>query len=491
MNSQNTKTNRARRVVVIGGSMAGLLSAKVLSKHFDRVTVIERDSFPDSAEPRTGTPQARHVHVLLARGMRSLEAFFPGLRADMLAEGALEIKGGSDIAWLNPAGWGVTFTSSVKALSFSRSLLDWVVRRHLSAIPNIEFLENREVTELLINESGDCLTGVAFRNRSGDAQDEEWRASDLIVDASGRASKTPHWLAALGCGRPAETVVNAHLGYASRVYQIPDNFEADWKGIFVQAAPPKHCRGGLLFPIEGNRWLVTLVGGDRDYPSNDEDGFLQFARSLRSSIIYDAIKSAEPLTPIAVHRGTENRRRHYEQMSRLPDGLVVVGDGACAFNPVYGQGMTTSALGAELLDRCLEEQLRRNGMDLTGLGRRFQQELAKVNADPWMLSTGEDYRYLNAEGGAPNRLNRFMHRYVDQIQQLITYHPGVRQSFLEVQGMLKPPQALFAPGIVIRVLGNLLRNLFRLALGRSAQATGQSYKMAMTSMRHKTSPPGI
>lgn len=183
MNSQNTKTNRARRVVVIGGSMAGLLSAKVLSKHFDRVTVIERDSFPDSAEPRTGTPQAHHVHVLLARGMRSLEAFFPGLRADMLAEGALEIEGGSDIAWLNPAGWGITFTSSVKALSFSRSLLDWVVRRHLSAIPNIEFLENREVTELLINESGDCLTGVAFRNRSGDAQDEEWRASDLIVDA--------------------------------------------------------------------------------------------------------------------------------------------------------------------------------------------------------------------------------------------------------------------------------------------------------------------
>ena len=109
--------------------------------------------------------------------------------------------------------------------------------------------------------------------------------------------------------------------------------------MFVQSAPPEHPRGGALFPIEGNRWLVSLFGGDGQYPPTDQAGFLEFARSLRTPIIARALASAEPLSEIVATRATANRRRHYEKLSGLPDGVIAVGDSVCAFNPVYAQGM--------------------------------------------------------------------------------------------------------------------------------------------------------
>lgn len=486
-NQSKTTLISNQTAVVIGGSMAGLLAARVLSQHFDQVVVIERDQYPTRPEPRPNTPQANHVHVLLARGLQSFEGFFPGLRKEMLAEGALEIETSADIAWLNPAGWGVRFDSGVRALSFSRGLLDWVVRRRLAAFNNIHFLDNRLVTELIADEAGKRLIGVTFRHRQNDGENdsgEEWLAADLIIDSAGRASKTPQWLAALGYQRPTETIVNAHLGYSSRLYRIPQDFNADWKATFVQSAPPEHIRGGILFPIEGNRWLVTMVGGEKDYPPTDEEGFLSFARSLRNSIIYDAIKNAEPLSPIFAHRGTENRRRHYEQLKRMPEGLIVIGDGACAFNPVYGQGMTTAALGAEWLNECLRKQFANGQHEITGLGRKFQRGLARLNASPWMLSTGEDYRYRKAEGGSPNLFNRFMHWFIDQILQLTTYDISVRQSFLSVQGMLKSPTTLFAPKIFLRVLRNARRNLF----SRAEKKKTAKVETPSLAFRDKASP---
>jgi hypothetical protein len=265
----------------------------------------------------------------------------------------------------------------------------------------------------------------------------------------------PQWLAAIGCDAPKETVVNAHLGYASRLYRIPAGFEADWKAFFVQAAPPDRTRAGVLFPIEGGRWMVTLGGGDRDYPPTDEEGFLAFARSLPTPEFYEAIKEAEPLTPISGYRTTENRWRHYERMKRWPERLVVLGDGACAFNPVYGQGMTMAARGAQLLDQVLIKG-RRGPDRLRGLGRAFQQRLARINGEPWLLATGEDYRYRGCEGAPPSRSLRLMHKYMDRIFVISTENSYVRQRFLEVQQMLKPPTTLFSPRVVGRVVWSLI-----------------------------------
>jgi 2-polyprenyl-6-methoxyphenol hydroxylase-like FAD-dependent oxidoreductase len=473
--SRRSGFNDSRHAVVIGGGMAGLLAARVLSDHFDQVTVIERDRYPATPAPRPGVPQSRHLHALLARGLKILGELFPGLSDELIAAGAVEIDVGSDLAWLNPAGWGINANFGISALSFSRDLIDLAVRRRVSSIPNVRLLEDSEVKKLVTNERGDAISGVSFRRRNQTREandDEEFLAADLAVDAGGRASRLPQWLSAIGYEPPVETVIDAHLGYASRLYKIPAGFDACWKGAIVQAAPPAHIRGGIMFPIEGRRWIVTLIGGDRDYAPIDEENFLAFAGSLRSPLIYEAIRDAEPLTPISGYRATENRRRHYEQLKRWPEALIVIGDGACAFNPVYGQGMTTAAIGAEWLGRCLREQLGRGNGKSGGLARRFQRGLAGLNADPWTLSSSADYRYHDAEGGAPNQMTRFMHRYVDQVLLLSTRDAGVRKRFLQAQGMLKPSSELFKPGVFARVIWGMMSDVFRRAKGEDRRMAG-------------------
>jgi 2-polyprenyl-6-methoxyphenol hydroxylase-like FAD-dependent oxidoreductase len=440
--------------VVIGGSMAGLLAARVLADFFERVTIIERDQFPFGPVPRKGVPQAQHLHALLPRGRVILEELFPGLSEQLIAAGATVTDMANDVAWRTPAGWGARFRSGVTLIPCSRDLLEWTVRRRVSALPRVSFLEECDVTGLL--PSGAGVAGVRIRHRSragGEGPIENAIEADLVVDASGRGSHAPQWLEALGYPRPQETVINSFLGYASRVYERPAGSPSDWVGLFVQAAPPDVLRGGLVFPIEGNRWQLTLIGLGKDYPPADDAGFLDFARSLATSELYDAVKGATPISPIRVFRATENRLRHYERLERMPEGFVVLGDGACAFNPVYGQGMSAAAVGALALARCVREQRKRQpGGDLRGLTRRFQRALSKANAAPWMLSTGEDFRVRETVGATQPRITRLIHRYMDRVVSLSTREPGVRMALLKVFSLLEPPSTLFRPWVVLRVL---------------------------------------
>ena len=459
----NTRGNRevqsdvvGRHAVVLGGSLAGLLAARVLADHFDHVTLIERDAYPETAEVRKGIPQANHVHALLLRGRQVLEEFFPGLQDEMVAAGVPLVDMADDMPWFTRAGWGIRFPSELKVLAFTRPVLDLHVRRRLAQNPKIEIADQMEVLRLVRDANENRIAGVMVIPRASEADRrvaQELRA-DLVVDTTGRASRAPRWLKDIGYEPPQETVINAHLGYASRLYRIPENFNAGWTCAIVQSAPPQRKRGGLVFKVEGDRWLVTLVGGGRDYPPSDEQAFLEFADSLPVPMIADAIRSAEPVSPIRTHRGTENRVRHYEGVN-LPDNFVVLGDAACAFNPVYGQGMTIASLGALTLQQCLREQ-RADG-SLSGLSQRFQQRLAKVNKAPWLMATGEDYRYEETEGGSRGLMTRFMHWYMDRVLLLATRDVAVRSVLLQVFSMLIPPSALFRRAILFGVIREALK----------------------------------
>jgi 2-polyprenyl-6-methoxyphenol hydroxylase-like FAD-dependent oxidoreductase len=440
-----------RHAVVLGGSLAGLLAARVLSDHFDEVTLIERDAYPETTAARKGVPQANHVHGLLARGREILEELFPGVQDEMIAAGAPVVDIANEIAWFTPAGWGVRFPSELMVLAFTRPLLDLHVRRRLAKNPRVKILDNTDVLRLIPASKTKHLAGVLICPRASETDRRvatELRA-DLVLDATGRASRAPRWLKDLGYEPPEEIVIDAHLAYASRLFRIPEYFAGDWHCAYVQAAPPDQKRGAILFKVEDNRWLVTLIGRGGDTPPDDEAGFLEFARSLRVSTIFDAIRTAEPITPIRTHRATQNRLRRYERAD-LPENFVLLGDAVCAFNPVYGQGMTTAALGAMELRQCLRESSR-------SLSRRFQKRLAKINAAPWLLAIGEDYRYRETVGGSPTLMTRFMHRYMDQVVQLATRSVPVRKVLLRAFNMLVPPAALFHPKVLFRVVLNLLK----------------------------------
>lgn len=444
---------RRDHAIVIGGSMAGLLAARVLADHFARVTLVERDRFPDGPIFRAGVPQSRHAHILLMRGRLLLEQFFPGIVTALRAAGAEIVDWPRDMLWLSPGGWSARY-DGIEMLTGSRELIEWSVRRRVAALPGMRFVERCDAAGLVATEDNASIAGVRLRHRAatggseGEAREEEL-AADLVVDASGRDSQTPRWLEALGYPAPEQVTINPLLGYASRYYARPADLDLDWRGALFSGIPAAP-RGAVLLPIEGNRWHVTVAGMGGDYPPTDDDGFLDFLRELRSPLLYDVLRRAEPLSPVVGYRRTENQMRGYERLTRRPERLVVLGDAACAFNPIYGQGMTVAAMSAELLGGCLRE--RRSDGGLTGLAADFQRRLARITGLAWLLATGEDLRYPTTQGPRPSRATRLAHRYLDRVIAATTDTPHVGRTFLSVAHFLIPPAALFAPRIAYAAL---------------------------------------
>jgi 2-polyprenyl-6-methoxyphenol hydroxylase-like FAD-dependent oxidoreductase len=435
-----------RHAVVIGGSIAGLVAAGALARHFERVTVIERDAYPDSPNARKGTPQARHVHVLLKQGEAAAEELFPGLFAELESHGGQRVDTSGDARWFYFGGWKARFKSGIEMVSQSRPLLEWTLQRRVAALGNVSLVTG-DVYGLLASGRGP-VRGVRLHRRGGASADESLEA-DLVVDASGRGSRTPAWLRELDWTPPPESEVKVDVGYATRFYRRT-NAQRDWTALLCHPKFPD-TRCGVLLPVEGGRWMLTLVGWFGDHPPGDESGFLDYARNLAIRDLYDAVEHAEPLSDIALHRFPSNRRRHYERTA-MPDGLVVLGDAACSFNPVYAQGMATGALGARALDACLAEQRAERGPgNLTGFAERFQKRLARVTDAPWQLATGEDFRSSKAEGERPPFMP-LRSWYTARVHELTWRDPFTAKRFLEVMHLVRPPTALFHPYIALRAL---------------------------------------
>jgi 2-polyprenyl-6-methoxyphenol hydroxylase-like FAD-dependent oxidoreductase len=380
-----------------------------------------------------------------------LEGLIPGLDAELAEMGAPLLDWTQDCRWFTVGGWKPRFPSGILSRPCSRDLLELTLRRRVTASPRVCLMEGHEALGLLADDTGTGVSGILFRTRhSGNDSSPgvlELNA-DLVVDATGRASRASEWLATVGYPRPEETTINAFLGYASRWYAPPDTPRFDWKLLGMLATPPTGKRGGIIQPIEDGRWIVTLAGAGRDYPPTDEAGFIAFARSLPQPDLYEAIREAAPLSPIKAFRRTENRLRHFERMARWPERFIVLGDAVCTLNPIYGQGMTVAALDAAVLDRCLR---RTAGMGRS-LARRFQRALVPAWTTPWLLATGEDFRHPTTEGGQPDLATRLMHRYIDRLQFAASKTPSAHRALIEVLNLLRPPVSLLEPSLALKAL---------------------------------------
>jgi 2-polyprenyl-6-methoxyphenol hydroxylase-like FAD-dependent oxidoreductase len=446
--------NGARRAVVIGGSIGGMLAARVLADHYDEVVLVERDHIPPGSENRPGVPHARHLHFFLKRGLMVVERLFPGLREDLLAAGCHKVDQGTDFRILYRHGWSPRVKTGLEILTFTRPLLESTVRRHLITNPKIRFVEGFEVSGLVTSEDRSAVTGVRIvpRRRTEGEIEEQVLHADLVVDNSGRMSTAPQWLEEIGYAPPQEAEVDAFWGYATRIYEPPPGFNPDWKILFVLNRPPYQPRAGIIQPIEDGRWIVTIAGVMHDYPPTDDEGFLQFARSLSTPELYNTISQAKPLSKIWGYRRTSNRLRQYDQLEKMPRGFVALGDSVCAFNPVYAQGMTLTSLEVEELDRCLRQS--DGGRTLDPLA--FHKAVGKLVTAPWALATSEDLRWPATQGGEITPKVKLMHWYIDQVMRLMPNSPEVFYRFQEVNHMLKGPEALFHPAVLFRVLKQAL-----------------------------------
>lgn len=458
------------RAIIIGGSIAGLLTARILANHFQQVTIIERDSLAKDSK-RLGVPQTVFVHVLVKQGLEIVESLFPGFQEELIAQGGIEVDAAADIDFLSPSGWGVRFDSDLKIVSCSRTLLEESIRKRVLALPQITIETNTKVKALLANKDRTKITGVTLQQR--DSSSPESIFADLVVDASGRSSSLNKCLTALGYEPPEETVIDAHIGYASRIYKIPPEVSRDWQVMFIQASPPQSPYGAVIAPIEGDRWIVGLMGGDNTTPHPDETEWFNFIRQLPTNRFYEAIKTAEAISPIMCFRNAVNRLRHCDRLSRWPDNFVALGDAVCSFNPVYGQGMSVAAMGAITLDSCLEEKSSQN---LQGMAQNFQKRLAEVSTISWELATGEDYRYRTTEGGTPNFMTRLMHAYMDRVLPLTNYNVFVRLTLLEVFHLVRSPLALLHPRIMILVVGEMLKKTILSLIPRKQNITDTEFQ---------------
>jgi 2-polyprenyl-6-methoxyphenol hydroxylase-like FAD-dependent oxidoreductase len=430
------------RAVVLGASMAGLLAARVLADAYTQVTVIDRDELSETPMHRRGVPHGRHIHGLLARGQQALEELFPGLTAELVAHG---VPTGDMLAdtrlYMSGHRLRQAHTGLV-VLCASRPVLEGHVRARVRALPNLIFLDRCDIVGLAATPDGRRVAGVRVLRRA-DGSAEQVLGADLVVDATGRGSRTPVWLEALGYGRPQEDQVRIGLGYATRTYRLPPDALGGDLAV-LQAATPRHPRTGALQMLEGDRWMLTLGGILGDHPPTDPDGFLDFARSLEFPDIYQTIRDAEPLDDPVPFRFPASVRHRYERLDRYPDGLLVMGDAVASFNPIYGQGMSVAALEALTLRRHLER-------GAAPQPRRFFRDLPRVVDVPWDIAAGGDLIFPGVKGRRTLK-SRLVNAYIARLHAAAAHDASLASAFVRVAGLVAPPQTLLRPSIAVRVL---------------------------------------
>ncbi|MGD1220920.1 MULTISPECIES: FAD-dependent oxidoreductase [Streptomyces] len=430
--------------LVIGGGTTGMLAAAVLSD-LAHVTVVETDVLPEQPAPRKGLPQARHAHVLWSGGVRALEDLLPGVTEELIARGARRVPIMSGMVSKAPSGqWFRRFGNSHHVnIVCSRDLLDATIRAAVLRRPGLTV---RERTELVgLEGSADRVTGARVRG----PEQEETLTADLVVDASGRGSRAPVWLTELGLPPVREKVVDAGVGYASRIYRAPAAAGDDFPIVNVQADPTRPPgRGGIILPIEDGQWLVTLAGTRGGQPSRDAGEFVAFAQLLAHPVIGDLLAKAEPLSDVVTTRSTANKRRYFEKMPVWPAGFAVLGDAVAGYNPVYGHGLTAAAQSVVALRQVLAD----HGLASAGTARRIQRSAARPVGQAWDLAVGQDAFYPGATDEPPSRAERLAAAFIDRAVDAGARNPHALRALLDVMSMERAPARLLAPDMLFRVL---------------------------------------
>lgn len=431
------------RAVVLGGSMAGLLAARALAEAYAEVLVVDRDEVLGVSTYRRGVPHGRHAHGLVARGHQILEGQFPGLTEDLVAAGVRPGDFNGDIRWYFNGRRMAPSTSGLYSVPATRPVLEHHVRQRVRTIPNIVIRQCTDILGLVASPDSGTITGVRVQGQEPGSAPEEIGA-DLVVDTTGRGSRTPAWLEELGYPRPAESKVKIGLAYTTRHYRLRrDPFGGDLA--IIPAATPANPRGAFFYYLPDTTTDVelSLTGILGDHPPTDPDGFLAFVQSLPIPEIYHAIRDAEPLDDPVSFRYPASVRRHYERLSRFPARLLVMGDAVCSFNPIYAQGMTVAALESLALARSLA-----GGVPDP---RAFFAAIAKEIDSPWDFSAGADLGYAGVEGKRTAKI-RFANSYVARFQRAATHDSTLTNAFIRVAGLIDPPQSLMTPGKLLRVL---------------------------------------
>jgi 2-polyprenyl-6-methoxyphenol hydroxylase-like FAD-dependent oxidoreductase len=449
----NTESKPHRdRAIVIGAGIAGLLAARVLTDFYTEVVILDRDDLSAEGMPRRGVPQSRHAHGLLAGGLRVIEDLFPGIFEELVDRGATPADPQADGTWFFEGGPLCKTPSGTKGVLTSRPLLESTIRERVRSLEGVTIIGDQAVGEPVSTPDRKRVAGVTTSSGAFDA--------DLVVDAGGRGTKSSRWLKSLGFDPSPEEQVEVDLVYTTRLFRVSNkNLPSDR---FVIIGPtPAGKRGGVLAIQENDRWIVTLFGHFGQIAPTEIDGFIEYARSLPSPLIYQAIRDAEPIDDAVTFRFPASTRRHYEDLKSFPDGYLVFGDAICSFNPIYGQGMSIAALQANALSQVLRE----GGSDIA---RRFFKQASAVIDNPWNIAVGADLRMPETKGPR-STAGSIINWYIANVHKQAQTDPVAAVAFSRVAQLLDPPTNLMRPAMIIRVI----RGIIRRKLNRSRHISEQ------------------
>jgi len=425
--------------VVLGAGIAGLLAGRVLSDAFGSVTVVDRDPLPDEPVARRSTPQAHHVDAMLEGGRATLSDLFPGFDEAVHREGGVSIDAGSEFKYYHEGDFLASTPTRLPMLCASRPLFERVIRRELENIPRVTLRSEHQFLRYLFDGDSSAVSGVVVRDDRGAEREID---ADLVVDATGRTSRTPNWLESRGYASPPVTEVEVDLAYSTVRLDRPPG---DRRG-FLVAPSQGNPRGGTAVPIENGQWILTVFGLHGDHPPTTTGGVVAFAGSLPTDELRGLLESNAIASDTVHHYPLPaSRWRRYDELDRFPDRLVPIGDAIASFNPIYGQGMSVAALEALQLHHSLAAD------GLRSLSRRYLRRTADVIGVIWRTSVASDFSFEETAGKKPPGTDLF-NWYVSRVTRAAHSDGRVSEAFARVLRLERHPVSLLAPRLLARVL---------------------------------------
>jgi 2-polyprenyl-6-methoxyphenol hydroxylase-like FAD-dependent oxidoreductase len=442
----NTAATKRTQALVMGASVAGLLAARALADHFETVTVLEKDACPPDGAPRAGVPQGRHTHILLPAGALALERLFPGRLAELMRDGAKKFDYGRSRFYVG-GRWLPRVATTLESFAQTRPFLEQHLRRWVSELPNVRIIYEASVVAPLFKRADARVVGLEIAQAGVERQ--QLRA-DLVIDATGRHSRLPAWLAENGFGEVPETKIRIDLAYATGRFELSADALPDHPMLYIVGPPPEKTRVGVVFQVENGIAFGGLAGYHGDYPPTELDAFLEYAKSLSQPDVFHVLSRAKLCGSIAQFRIPTAVRRHYRKIRRFPAGILPIGDGICSLDPAFGQGMTVAALEAEILSRCLREELRDEA-----LRRAYLRAVDTCVDAPWTVCCAENFKYPQTTGPRPLSF-RVARRYMDLLTN--SGDPAALTQVYRVLTLTAPPRVLLRPDIPLRALRGKIWN---------------------------------
>ncbi|MFF2880254.1 FAD-dependent oxidoreductase [Bacillus toyonensis] len=434
------------KAIVIGGSMAGKFAAKALSTSFKEVIILEVGDKWDGKASRKRVPQSDHPHVLLKGGEKAIEELFPTITNELIEAGSIINNFTRDLKWHQFGLWKQPFIGEVHMIQQSRPLLEWHIQKRIDQVSNITITYKTLVNGLLVDGKLNKVCGVKVKYLETGMQEEVH--ADIVVDASGFGSKSMEWLREYEI-EVQEEKVRIDLFYATRMFQLKENEELDCCNMLMSPSFPENPYGVLIQTIEDNRYFVTFSGYANEKAPQTDNEFYDFAENLSIPNVTEFLNKAEGITDIKTYKIPYQVRRRFDLVNNVPEGLLVVGDAQCRFDPVFGQGVSVAAMEAHQLQLLLQS---RKQLDKT-FTQQFYKKTADIIETPWDMTTTEISRHPQLKKELTTK-QKFQLWYTKQIYRLSASDSDVYIRLVRVMNLIRSPFHLFHPKVLLAVLLN-------------------------------------